>query len=114
MTIKAPIKILNKKAIGILFACFLFAFTSAKAKPADNYSINGQHEISSGDEVYNGSQVERKNIEFIRDRREKEGGSSNTSLPINNQVWFLLIAGAAIGCKVIIKKSNQGINQFSN
>jgi hypothetical protein len=32
------------------------------------------------------------------------GGTSNagTSLPINGNLWFLVIAGAAIGCKVIM------------
>ena len=28
-------------------------------------------------------------------------GSGSTSLPINNNVWFLVAAGAVVGCRVI-------------
>lgn len=35
------------------------------------------------------------------------GSGSGTSLPINGNMWFLVAAGAAVGCKVIIKNSKQ-------
>ena len=37
------------------------------------------------------------------------GGSptGGTSLPIDNNVWFLVIAGAAVGCKVIMKSNKK-------
>jgi hypothetical protein len=37
------------------------------------------------------------------------GGTGGASLPINNNVWFLVIAGAAVGCKVLINKSKQTV-----
>jgi len=96
-------KILKKEVIGILFTCFLFAFKTAKAEPIDNQRIFGQQD------VYARVHGERKNIEFRGDQGEKGGVGSTASLPINNQVWFLVIAGVAIGCKVIIKKGKPGV-----
>ena len=101
-------KILKKELIGILFFCFLFTFGTAKAEPIDNQRIFAAPDADS--RVHG----ERKIIEFRGDQGEKGGSGSNASLPINNQVWFLLIAAVGIGCKVIIKKGKHNIVQLSN
>jgi hypothetical protein len=34
------------------------------------------------------------------------GSGGGTSLPINNNIWLLVVAGAVVGCKVIVKNTN--------
>ena len=38
-------------------------------------------------------------------------GSNGTSLPINGNVWLLVVAGAIVGCKVIMDKNGKEIAQ---
>ena len=38
----------------------------------------------------------------------KPDPGKGVNLPINKQAWFLLVAGAGIGCVVILKKNNSG------
>ncbi len=64
---------------GLLFSCSLFAISPAKAGGPP-------------------PPTPEKNV---------PGGSE--TLPINTQAWLLLIAGAGIGCYVIVKKNKTGI-----
>ena len=53
--------------------------------------------------------AESKNADNTKD---KSGSAQAGKLPINKQAWLLLIAGGAIGCRLIIKKSmvpHQGV-----
>lgn len=83
---------LSKLFIIALLFSFTF-FTVSNAKAEDSQSQNNSDNNSN------------KNSDNKSDGEKEDGGGS--SLPINGQAWFLLIAGTAIGIKVIADKSNK-------
>jgi len=76
---------ISKLIIAFLFATSIFAITPARAD--DNHG----------------------------DDKHEDGGNGNggSNLPIDNQAWFLIIAGAGIGARVLISKTKEAKLQNS-
>lgn len=64
----------------LMFACSMFAISPAKA--------------SDPGEPCGGADID-----------SPCGGGGDTSLPINNAVWLLVVAGAVVGTKAVFAKS---------
>jgi len=100
---------MKKSIIALLFACSLFAFSPAKASTTSttqqSSGILGSLGDLLGDLFGGGSGSGSTGSTGSKGSTGSTGGGS--SLPINNNVWFLIIAGAAVGCKVIISKNNE-------
>src|ERR1700748_1971301 len=86
--------------IGTLTVLSFAAYSPAKASDPHNH----------GDDLYSGASDKWHdwNDDDKNNRSQAGKGTSGTpsapALPVNNYVWFLTFAGAAIGYKVIIDK----------
>ena len=83
-------KKLKLSIVALLFSCSFLAFSPVYAGDGNNGNGNGNA---------NGN-----------DKNGKDG----TSMPINNGVWFLLLAGAAVGTTVILRKNKLAVTKRSN
>lgn len=88
--------------ISSLFALSFLAYTPAKAD--DQEGSGYSYSNSYGNDNSKNDKGNNKNNGG--DKNDNSGGGS-TGLPINNGVWFLLAAGAVIGCKVIMNKNKE-------
>lgn len=101
-----------KLFIAALFICSLFAVSPAKASTGSNTQSSGLFsDIGDWFSSFFGSHSGSSGSGSTGSGSTGKGG---TSLPIDNQVWFLIVAAGVVGCKVIINNSKKLETQTSN
>lgn len=84
--------------IGLLTTCSLFALSPARADDGRSGGESGHSDSRGGDDNHKDNNDDSHG-------NGNSGKSGGSSLPIDNQVWFLIIAAGLVGCKVIYNKS---------
>lgn len=82
---------MKKLKLSVIATLFAFSFLAHSVAKAGDNGNNGNHGNGNHGNGNNGN----------------DDGGGSTGLPINNGVWFLLAAGAVIGCKVVINKNKE-------
>ncbi len=88
-------------AIGAIIAISSIVYTPAKADtPTQTQQSNGL--LGGLGDFLNGLLGGGNNSGSGSGSGTGTSGSGSTNLPINGNIWFLVIAGGAVGCKVIM------------
>lgn len=95
-------KISKLLTVALLTTCSLFALSPAKA---DEGRSGGESEHSDS----------HRNDDNSKGDNDKSWGgdsgkSGSSSLPIDKQVWFLILVAGIVGCKVVYTKSKAAEN----
>jgi hypothetical protein len=91
-------KLSKSLTIGLLTTCSLFALS-----PANANSGSSANEAAHADSYRSDDNNKKDNDNSSGDA--DSGKSASSSLPIDKQVWFLILVAGIVGCKVVYDKS---------
>ena len=91
--------------IAILFACSFLAASPAKANATTPQAPSSSFWTDLFNALFGGGS--NSGSSRTTGSTGSTGTAGGTSLPINNGVWFLIIAGGALGCKVIMNNNKE-------